>query len=139
MAIDSQVDLVLKEIRTTVGGTWEGMTAEELRPWLNFSGIAAVGKFDFEGLMVIFDRKKLSDDYLKVRQEEKPKAKDIWVPKISSDLIAGFQRDHLMRTRSRVRLMMHAAARHKTNGQDDGPFTTNTISLISRIDPAQGG
>lgn len=138
MAIDPQVDALLKEIRTTMDGAWEGMIAEKLRPWLNFAGVAAVGKFNFEDFFLLFDREKLSADYLKVRQGEEPKSKDIWIPKISSDLVAGFQRDQLMRTRSRVRFMMHAASRHKADGQEDGAFTVNTITLISRIDTAKG-
>ena len=143
MAIDPAVDKVLKEIRTTLESTWKGTVAEDLRPWMNFKGVKEVGKFDFEGLFGngesggLFDRRKLNDDYLKVRQQEKPKSKDIWIPKISSDLVAGFQRDYVMRTRSRVRMLMHAAVRQKSDSVAEGPFTANTITLMARLDTAQ--
>ena len=138
MAVNEKVEALIQELRDTSDGAWKGMVAEDLRPWFNFSGIEEAGKFDIDTLRQIFDRNKLNDDYLKVRQEDEPKAKDVWVAKIQGDLLAGFQRDHFMRTRSRVRLMMHGAARHKSNGQEEGPLTVNTVNLINRLDPSGG-
>lgn len=137
MSIDPKLQAVLKEVRTTLEKTWVGTLGEDLRPWMNFSGIAMAGKFDFDILLDIFDRKKMSDDYAKARQKDASIVRDIWVPKVSSDLLAGFQRDQLMRTRSRVRLMAHAAVRQKANSMAEGPLTTNTITMLAQLEAVQ--
>jgi len=146
MSIDERVQAVVKEMRTTLETTWAGTMGEKLRPWMNFAGIAKVGKFDFDGLFGssvspsrpgLFERKKISDDYTKARQKDTAVSKEIWIPKLSSDLLAGSQRDHAMRMRSRVRFMAHAATRQKANSVDTGPLTVNTITLLARLDAAQ--
>ena len=138
MSIDPNLQAVLEEVRTTLEKTWVGTMGEELRPWMNFSGIAMAGKFNFDIVFDVFDRKKLNDDYLKARQADKAIVKDVWVSKISADLLAGFQRDYVMRTRSRVRFMAHTAARQKANSTAEGPVTVNTITLLAKLEAVQG-
>jgi hypothetical protein len=139
MSIDPKLQAVLTEVQTTLGETWKGTLGEALRPWMNFAGIAPAGKFDFSSLFALFDRKKLNDDYLKARQQEAPVSKDIWVPKMSADLLAGFQRDYAMRSRSRIRFLAHSAVRQKMNSQGNGPFVANTITLLAKLDSAKTG
>jgi hypothetical protein len=137
MSIDPKLQAVLKEVRTTLEKTWAGTMGKYLRPWMNFYGIAEVGKFDFDGLLKIFDRKKLSDDYAKARQNPEALARDVWIAKVSSDWLAGFQRDHIMRTRSRIRFMAHAAVRQKANSIAEGPLTVNTITMLTQLEAVQ--
>lgn len=137
MGIDPQLQKVMDEIKKARDEGWKGTLGEDLRPWLNFADVKKVGKFDFQGIFDIFDRKKLDDDYMKTRNDTKAKSKDVWIAKISSDLLAGFQRDYLLRTRSRIRYFAHAATRGKSDGMENGPLVTNTTSLITRIDTAQ--
>lgn len=137
MGIDPTLQAVMDEIRQVRDDGWSGTMGENLRPWLNFAGVVEAGKFDFQGVFNIFDRKKLDDDYMKARNEPGAKSKDVWIAKLSSDLLAGFQRDYLLRTRSRIRYFAHAAARGKSDGMENGPIATNTTSLIARIDTAQ--
>jgi hypothetical protein len=137
MSIDQQVQDIVKDIRTSRDKSWKGAVGEELRKWLNFADVEKVGKFDFEGLFALFDRKKINDDYAKARATEDCRTKDTMIPKLSADLLSGFQRDHLLRTRSRVRYMMHAASRIKADGMEEGPLMVNTITLLTRIDTAQ--
>ena len=134
MSIDPKLQAVLTEVRTTLEKSWNGSMGEDLRPWLNFSGIVKVGKFDFDALLDVFDRKKLSDDYAKARQNTESLARDLWVPKLSSDWLAGFQRDQIMRTRSRVRFMAHAAVRQKANSIAEGPLTTNLLVMLTQFE-----
>jgi hypothetical protein len=42
-----------------------------------------------------------------------------------------------MRTRSRVRLMAHAAVRQKANSMAEGPLTTNTITMLAQLEAVQ--
>jgi hypothetical protein len=137
MSIDPKLQAVLDEVRTTLEQMWAGTMGDDLRPWMNFSGIAEVGKFDFDGLLDIFDRKKLSDDYAKARQNPESLARDVWIPKVSSDWLAGLQRDHMMRTRSRIRFMAHAAVRQKANSIAEGPLTVNTITMLTQLEAVQ--
>lgn len=137
MPIDPKLQAVLTEVRSTLEKTWIGTLGEDLRPWMNFAGIAAVPKFDFKAMFNLFDRKKMNDDYLKARQSKDTPVKDIWVPKLSADLMAGFQRDYAMRSRSRIRFLAHSAVRQKANSEDTGPFTANTITLLTKLEAAK--
>jgi hypothetical protein len=134
MSIDPKLQAVLKEVSSTLEQSWKGEMGEDLRPWLNFSGITESGKFDFDALLDIFDRKKLSDDYAKARSNPESLSRDVWIPKASSDWLAGFQRDHMMRTRSRIRFVAHAAVRYKANSTAEGPLTVNLLSWLTRLE-----
>ena len=143
MSIDPKLQAVLKEVSSTLEQSWKGEMGEDLRPWLNFAGIAKVGKFDFDGLFGrsvppakpgLFDRKKLSDDYAKARRNPESLSRDVWIPKASSDWLAGFQREQMMRTRSRIRFVAHAAVRYKANSAAEGPLTVNLLSWLTRLE-----
>lgn len=136
MTLDPKLQAVLAEIRRTRENSWKGMLGEELRTWLNFGGIQKVGQFELEKLFELFDRGAMDDEYNKARAKEGARANEVWIPKISSVLLAGFQRDYVLRTRSRIRYMAHAATRLKSDGKDNGPFTVNTSTLFARIEAA---
>lgn len=136
MPIDPNLETIIKEARLFSAVAWQGTVGTELRPWLDFGG-TDVEKFDFEKLFELFERKKSNDDYLKERTSDNPKAKGVWVPKMCSDLLSGFQRDQVLRTRSRIRYMMHSALRERTNGQDSGGLTVHTTALMARIEAAE--
>lgn len=134
MAIDSQLEKIVEDLKDKMADVSPGIGGTELRPWLNYADVQEVAKFDFDGYVELFNRRQSNDDYATARQSDSAVAKDIAVPKLSADILAGFQRDHMMRTRSRIRMFAHVAARAKFNGTGEGPLRRNTIDFLNRIE-----
>lgn len=134
MAIDSQLEKVVEDLKTKMATVSTGIAGTDLRPWLNYADIQKVAKFDFDGYVELFNRQQSNDNYATARQKTDAIAKDVAVPKLSGDLLAGFQRDHMMRTRSRIRMFAHVASRAKFNSTGEGPLRRNTIDFLNRIE-----
>lgn len=108
------------------------------RLWLNFSqGLPIAGQFDFETMHQIFSREFSNNEYLKGRAAKSFKAKDVALAKLSIEILAGFERDYRLRTRSRVRSIAHGLASAQSNGQTDGAVRRNLIDWLSRISAEQ--
>jgi hypothetical protein len=132
MTIDPNLENVIKSIQTACETTAKGITGEGLRAWMNFSDVLEVGRFELDKLSDLFQRTSANEGYLTARTTE-AKAKDICVPKLTVDILAGLQRDYTMRMRSRIRIFSHASAIHKANGSGSGPLRRNSIDVITRI------
>jgi hypothetical protein len=141
MAIDPRLELVVKYLISTQDKIGDGTFGTGQRPWLNFDTIGKVGQFDFAGVAALFTRNDSNDAYVSGRSEKKTRSMDLQSAKISADYLAGVQRDYLMRTRSRIRTVVHGGNRAKANGLPAGPIQRNTIDWLGRIlaEQAAGG
>lgn len=133
MAIDPQLEKIVSYLVTTEDKVGQGTFGSGQRPWVNFSDIQKVGKFDSAGLAKLFTRQSSNDAYVKARSEKSATSGDLQTAKLASDYLAGMQRDYMMRTRSRIRTIVHAGNRAKANGMDQGPLRRNSIDWLSRI------
>jgi hypothetical protein len=115
----------------------EKMKAGGDRPWLDFAdykGLTPAGKFDFAKLHENFNRKSATDDYASKRKQRDAQVKDIQTSKLSIDFLSGCERDWRMRTRSRVRMFVHAEVTSPAAlGDSAGPLRKNTIDWMSNI------
>ncbi len=108
----------------------------EPRPWMNFSGAdmqTPTTEKTEAALDATFDREKANEEYVKARSDEEAKSRDVALPKIAGDFLAGFERDKRMQWRSRIRIAAHAAARHAGNGKNSGPLRRCTVDYLERI------
>jgi hypothetical protein len=133
MAIDPQFNKVVQYLVGAENGVASGTFGSGQRPWVNFSQVARVGKFDYKGIDDIFTRKALDDGYTAKRQDKGTLSKDIQTDKLSADYLAGCCRDYKMRTRSRIRMLIHGGNRAAANGTATGPLLMNSIEWLSRI------
>ena len=104
------------------------------RPWLDFAGhegLTPAGKFEFGVLHENFNRRAATDNYA---SKDKAQVKDVQTSKLSIDFLAGCERDWRMRTRSRVRMFVHAEVTSPASfGDAAGPLRRNTIDWMSNI------
>lgn len=134
MPVDPNFEKIVRATQTFAEKAGAGTRNDgQQRPWMNYKAQGGAGKFDFEAVHKVFDRKAGNDFYVKARSEGTAKGKDIHLPKISVDFLAGMERDFRMRTRSRVRMFIHTAARVSANGQDNGPLRRNTVDWTTAI------
>lgn len=132
MGIDAQLEKVVGSLVTAEAQVATGTFGSSRRPWVDFRDVAVAGKFDLAGIHKIFDRSKSNDQYAKAL-DGKAKAKEVQTSKLSSDLLAAFERDHRMRTRSRVRMMVHGGNRAWAHGTTAGPLRRSTVDFLSRL------
>ena len=115
----------------------EKMKAGGDRPWLDFAeyeGLTPAGKFEFDKLHENFNRRAATDDYASKRKVRDTQVKDIQTSKLSIDFLAGCERDWRMRTRSRVRLFVHAEVAGPAGmGENTGPLRKNTVDWMANI------
>lgn len=133
MAISEQLNTVVKYLVTVEGQIATGTFGTTQRPWMNFSAITPVGQFDLAGLAKLFDRSAINDQYTSARNQASATSGNFQSSKLSADYLAGCQRDYTMRTRSRVRMLIHSGNRAAANGMDIGPLRRNSIDWITRI------
>jgi hypothetical protein len=134
MAIDSQMETVVEDMISTQKAIAEACAANGDRPWFNFENVTVVGKFDFEGIHELFKRDNSNDDYARFRGQPDTKSKDIQTCKLSADFLAGCERDYRMRTRSRVRMLVHGTVvSPQAMGESEGPLRRNTLDWLGRI------
>lgn len=111
----------------------------EPKPWMNFASddIPAAQrpteKKEKELEDKTFDRTKANEDYVKAREDEEAKARDIALSKISGDFFGACVRDKRMQWRSRIRQLAHGFAVDAGNGENAGPLRRNTIDYLQRM------
>lgn len=132
MTIDPNLDKVITSMQTASATAADGTVGNGLRPWFNFADVKEAGQFDFEDVMEIFSREVANTEYLTARSQD-PKSKEVAVPKLTVDILAGLQRDYLARTRSRIRYFTHAAAMHAADGSGEGPLRRNSVDFVTRV------
>lgn len=133
MAIAEQLNTVVQYLVTAEGQIATGTFGTGQRPWLNFSAITPVGKFDIDGLKKLFSRQEINNQYVTARNSPTTTSGNIQSAKLSADYLAGCQRDYTMRTRSRIRMLIHGGNRAAANGLEIGPLRRNSIDWITRI------
>jgi hypothetical protein len=134
MAIDKQMETVVQDMVSTEKAIAEACEKSGDRPWLNFENVQVVGKFDFSGVHDLFTRDQSNDDYARFRTQPDTKSKDIQTCKLSADFLASCERDYRMRTRSRVRMLVHGAVvSPQAMGDSEGPLRRNTLDWLGRI------
>jgi len=135
--IDPNLEPIVVEIRLTEEANGEALRSAGGRTWLDwtgvegFSGDKAVGRFDYERLHELFDRSAANKDYLVQRADINAQTMNVQTSKLSVDFLAACERDWRMRTRSRVRMFAHAAARHRAHGLPAGPLTVHSVGWLS--------
>ena len=136
MAMDSQFQPIIEYLMEAMKKVAEASRANGDRPWVNFGPVAKVGKFEFERLHdELFTRSDSNDNYAQLKTDSEAKMKDVQTAKLSADFLAGCERDYRMRTRSRVRMLVHAeVVSAGAYGADTGPLRRNTLDWLGRID-----
>lgn len=134
MAIDAQMQKVVKDIMKMQAKVAQECRAQHKRPWLNFADVNEAGQFDFVAVHKIFTRKASNDEYVSLHADPKAKAKDLQTAKLSHDFLAQCERDYRARTRSRVRTMVHAAVMStESTSKPEGSLQRNTLDWMGRI------
>lgn len=133
MAISPQFQKVVKYLLEAEAKIARGTFGAGQRPWLNFVDVKVAGKFDYAAVHDIFDRKAANDDYIKGAEDASTPGVNMQTAKLSADYLAGFERDYRMRTRSRVRMLVHGGNRSAANGLPVGPLARNTDWLTRKL------
>ena len=133
MPLDQQFSTVVGYLMTAEGQIADGTFGTAQRPWLNFAGVKVAGQFDFASLDGIFSRDALNNQYGAARAVKTTTAGTLQSMKLAADYLSGLQRDYSMRTRSRVRMLVHAGNRANANGMPVGPLRRNSIDWLTRI------
>ena len=135
MAIDPNLQDVVKSIKTSLTDKSVALLGNQQVPWMNFQDVVLAGKFDFDLLHSIFDRTAINTDYSGILQNTSAIAKDMMSAKIAGDYLSTCERDFRMRMRSRVRMFVHAAVNAaETHGSDEGPISKNILDWLIRIE-----
>lgn len=133
-SIDPQFQKVINSAVAVERRKAAAAAGQDIRPWLNFSDINRVGKFDLTGLAALFTRSNINSTYVPAKNTSTTTlAKQVQSLKISGDVLAGFERDFRMRNRSRIRVLAHSGARSSANGQATGPLSVNSIGYMTRL------
>lgn len=134
MAIDAQMQKVVKNMEAV---SQQISTASQMnggRPWMNFVDVEKAGKFEFDKVHKIFDRTQSNTDYARLKTQKGAESKELQTSKLSGDFLAGCERDYRMRTRSRVRMFVHCGVvLPEANTSPDGPLEQNTIGWLGRV------
>lgn len=133
MAIDPQFQKVVGYLVSAEAKIATGTFGSAQRPWLNFDEVQAAGKFDYAAVHKIFDRSSANDDYVKGASDASTPGVNMQTAKLSADFLAGLERDYRMRTRSRVRMLIHGGNRAAANGLTYGPLSKNTEWLSRKM------
>jgi hypothetical protein len=133
-SLDPQLNKIIEYLREFQGKVADGLFAKGQRPWMNFDKVGGEGNYNYSTLHdVVFTRNDANQNYLEVRKERKSKLKDLQVTKLAGDYLAGFERDYRMLRRSRIRSLIHAGCRAKSNNNPLGPLTRNSTDWLTRI------
>ena len=133
MGMDDNLTKVIDCVKSTETKISAGIFNTGRRPWLDFADLDAIGKFDFPNLHGLFNRDQANQDVLDARDQPDTEAKEIQTAKLSIDILAGLERDHRMRTRSRIRMFVHGGLRASIQGDAAGPLQRNTVDWLGRI------
>lgn len=133
MAADPQLTKVVNYLVSTEAKVALGTFGTAQRPWVNFSDVVKAGKFDLAAIDQIFTRNASNASYTTDRQSKDTLSKDLQTAKLSADYLAGCCRDYKMRTRSRIRMLVHGGNRASANGLGEGPLLKNTIGWLGRL------
>lgn len=135
MTMDPNFTTVIQSAQTQCEKIAEGMFVQGDRPWMDFSDLQVVGKFDFEAVHALFNRDKANEEYVKIRQDtsDKAKAYDVQTAKLSVEYLATLERDFRMRHRSRIRNFVHAGVRMQAKGNDAGPLRVQALEWMSGL------
>ena len=134
MGADPQLSKIVDYLVATEAQVALGTFGTAQRPWVNFSTIQKAGKFNFKAVDQIFSRTASNTSYTTDRQSKDTLSKDLQTAKLSGDYLAGCCRDYKMRTRSRIRMLVHGGNRAAANGLGEGPLMKNTIGWLGRIE-----
>lgn len=132
MSIDRQFQKLISYLVNQQKLVGRSALENEDRPWQDFNELLDVDRFDFESIAQIFDREAANSRYEELHTNGNP-AKDVQVLKHCADVLAGFERDYRMRTRTRVRMFVHAAGRSAAHGLAAGPLRRNTVDYVTRL------
>ena len=130
--VPAKTQTVIAAIAAVAAANATAVSTGQPRQWLNYKAAGGGGKFDFPTLVTVFSRIGVNTDYVGYAAVSSM-AKDIQVTKLGGDVLAGLERDYRLRTRSRIRSIIHTAVRAKVNGLPAGPLTLSTIGFLSRI------
>lgn len=134
MAIDPNFQKIVKNLMQQQDKVGTASVGDQKRPWLNFEDLLEAGKFEFEKVHKIFTRESSTSNYTQLRANPEAKGKELHTAKLSHDFLAQCERDYRMRTRSRVRTLVHAGATlPKSNGSKAGALQRNAIDWLGRI------
>jgi hypothetical protein len=137
--IDPQLELrvlpYLQEVQADIGNA---MAKGGARPWVDFASegheLEPAGKFDFPALHALFSRNRSEDAYASKIQDKETMVSEITSSKLSANCLAGFERDHRARTRSRIRWFITGGVSiAKANGGDTGALRRNHLDWLGRI------
>jgi hypothetical protein len=131
--MDANLTAVISYIEGAELKISDGIFNKGRRPWLDFADLDKVGKFDLPNLHKLFNRDQANKDVLDARDQPDTEAKEIQTAKLSIDILAGLERDHRMRTRSRIRMFVHGGLRASFYGDTAGPLQRNTVDWLGRI------
>jgi hypothetical protein len=138
MGVDPQLQKIVSYLVSAEDKVAKGTFGAGQRPWVNFSDVKKAGKFDYAALHELFDRSASNDAYAKGTTDATTPGKDMQTAKLSADFLAGFERDYRMRTRSRIRMMVHGGNRAAANGLGNGPLRRNTDWLARVLTASKG-
>lgn len=134
MAIDAQMQKIVKNMESVSQKISTASQKNGDRPWMNFTDVEKAGKFEFDKVHKLFDRTQSNTDYARLKTQKGAESKELQTSKLSGDFLAGCERDYRMRTRSRVRMFVHASVvLPEANTSPDGPLEQNTIGWLGRV------
>lgn len=133
MAIDPQLNKIVDYMQKTEAVIAKGMFGAVGRPWLNFNEVQVVAQFDYAGIHQLFNRDAANNEYGTLAGQQDAKSRDLVTAKLSGDYLAGLERDYRMRTRSRIRSIVHCGNRAAANGMGEGPLRRNSIEWLGRV------
>jgi len=133
MAIDNQFEDLVNALISAQSAVSDGTRDGGQRRWMDYLEIKEAGQFDLDAIAEIFSRAGLNDTFSKLMGTDGARVKEFHASKLSNDFMAGMERDHVARVRSRVATIMHGASRSRANGKSTGPLRRNTIDFITRV------
>jgi len=130
--LDEQTQKVIEYLVQNQKLVGEAMAAGGPRPWQDFFEVFDVDRFNFEGMAQVFSREAANARYEALFVND-GLAKEVQALKHCADILAAFERDHRMRTRTRVRMFVHGASRNAGHGLPNGPLKRNSIGYVTRV------
>jgi len=133
VAIDKDFENFIEKLITAQADVADRAANGAQRRWLDFKEIKEAGQFDEAALKAVFSRQGLNDTFGTLLSEDSRQVKEFQTVKLANDFMAGMERDHAARVRSRIAMFMHGTSRARSNGQDMGPLRRNTLDFMVRL------
>lgn len=86
--------------------------------------------FNHDEIADTFSRNGTSKAYLETLTGEQNSFRVAQAAKVQGDVLSAFERDLRMRSRSRMRMMAHAASRMASHGVAAGPIQSNLLQFV---------